>query len=538
MRESMLEVKNLLKARIECIWITSYEENEVIKDLKEILRDMPSMKMQMWSATEGIKEVPVRLTPSEGSAPEADPRTREIPALFNFIKTQNDAEKGSNNLFVLRDLHDLVKDFRTKRCIRDIKEYVCSHYNPIVVVSPIVEIPDEISKLFRVVDYGIPDKSMIQEYINEASNRIRVAVNKGKTGFELLPAEDMAGMVDACVGLTAKEIRTLLFESSVKYKKLDASFIMNSKIQSVKKSGALDYKMPAVTLDDIGGNTDLKNWLQEVKASFSPEAKQFGLPTPKGYMAVGIPGCSKTLMAEAFAGMMGWPLLSLSMSKIMDRMVGSSEKKIVQAINVAKACAPCVLLLDEVEKMLGGISSSNNSDSGITARVFQELLKFMNDNESGVYVIMTSNDVSQLPPEFTRAGRLDAQWYFGLPNNDERSEIFSIHFARFGREVGDFILDVAVKESNNFTGAEIQEAVKVCMRKVFVRSQSDDNTEITADDVREAIGEIVPLYESSQEKIVALERYCQGRARMTESRHEEKRDFDPLAIGDGNMLEL
>ena len=177
-------------------------------------------------------------------------------------------------------------------------------------------------------------------------------------------------------------------------------------------------------MNDIGGNNALKDWLYEVKDLFTEEAAEFGLTKPKGYMSVGIPGCGKTALAEAFAGTMKVPLLILSINRIMNRMVGESEKKIVQALQVAKACAPCVLLLDEVEKVLGGVNSSNNSDSGITSRVFQEILKFMNDNDSGVYVIMTSNDVSQLPPEFTRAGRLDATWYFGLPKEEERREIF------------------------------------------------------------------------------------------------------------------
>ena len=164
--------------------------------------------------------------------------------------------------------------------------------------------------------------------------------------------------------------------------------------------------------------------------------------------------------------------------------------------------------------MLGGAKSSNQSDSGTTNRVLAEILRFLNDNNE-VFVIMTSNDVSQLPPEFTRAGRLDAQWYFGLPTLDERKEIFNIHLKKTGREVSDPLVTAAAKAAENYTGAEIKEAVKVAMRKAYTRFKMDGNKELTEQDLVSAIEEVIPLYKSSQEKILALEVYARGRARNT-----------------------
>lgn len=160
------------------------------------------------------------------------------------------------------------------------------------------------------------------------------------------------------------------------------------------------------------------------------------------------------------------------------------------------------------------IRSSNSSDSGTTARVFAECLNFLN-SDSGVFVIMTSNDVSQLPPEFTRSGRLDAQWYFSLPLLEERKEIFKIHLGKTGRTVEDSIIDAAAKAADNYTGAEIKEIVKVSMRKAYSRFKEDGNRELTEADIVSAVGEIIPLFKSSQEKILALEAYANGRARST-----------------------
>ena len=220
------------------------------------------------------------------------------------------------------------------------------------------------------------------------------------------------------------------------------------------------------------------------------------------------------------------------MAKIMDKMVGASEKKIDHALRVAKACAPCVLLIDEVEKSMGGAQSSNVSDSGITQRILGAILSFMNDNDSGVYVIMTSNDISQLPPEFTRKGRIDGIWYFGLPSDEERKAIFRIHFGKVKRDVPDEIIDIAVAHSKDFTGAEIEGCVQDILMSAYERCKKTGENVITEEDVIAACEGTVPVARSSREKINALERYCRNHFNMASevpaagNRNEKKDDFD------------
>lgn len=526
MRDCLKELKDILKARIECIWIKTYEETDAIADIKEtILSNFPSYKLRLWSCSEGLTEVPL----VKSNNPPTDKKTVEnTQTLFKIIRSTTfgaEGYSGSNNIYVLRDFDKLLNPDNIRR-IRDLKEpylkeFYCSHkqnvyfYNPIVVISTTSDIPSDVSKLFYSIDYKLPNKEEVFLQVDKAY-RVLKKQQETNSNYIIPNDEEIISITNACIGLTRNEINMVLKESLVKYNTLDLNFVTNSKIQAVKKSGALDYRIPKYTLDDIGGNNALKDWLYEVKDLFTDEAAQFGLTKPKGYMSVGIPGCGKTALAEAFAGTMKVPLLILSINRIMNRMVGESEKKIVQALQVAKACAPCVLLLDECEKVLGGVNSSNNSDSGITARVFQEILKFMNDNDSGVYVIMTSNDISQLPPEFTRAGRLDATWYFGLPKEEERKEIFKIHFNKYKQNISDEILNVAVSYSEHFTGAEIEETVKNCIRKAFVKYKQTGERNITANEIIAAAQEVIPVYESSKEKILILEAYCKGRARRTD----------------------
>lgn len=517
MRECMTQVRDLLKAKIQCIWIETYEESAVINDLREILSShIVGMNLQVWSISEGLKRIPMT---NRETQEKANPAMMNPKAMFDYIRDVQEAKADEgrqdiSNVFVLRDFHLLNEKAEVKRCVRDLKEYKSTNYNPIVVISPTKSIPMELQKLFTVVTYDTPDRAEIETTINGMSRRIEQAIAGGRDLVAPTP-EERRQLVDAAMGLTATELSDVLAKSLTKYSCLSPQAIMDEKIQLVQKSGVLDYIVPKFTMDDIGGNGAFKDWIMELRNSYTEEAKEFGIAPPKGYMAFGIPGSSKTVSAEAFANMMNYPLLVLSISRIMDKHLGESEGKIDRACRVAKACAPCVLMIDEVEKVLGGAQSSNQTDSGITNRVLARLLELLNDDDSGVFVIMTSNDTSQLPPELTRNGRLDAQWYFGLPTAEERKDIFRIHFGKVNRTVSQEVIDAAAKAANNYTGAEIKEVVKVAMRKAFVRFREDGNRELTSEDIVSAVKDVIPLYISSQERINALEVYARGRARNT-----------------------
>ena len=155
-------------------------------------------------------------------------------------------------------------------------------------------------------------------------------------------------------------------------------------------------------------------------------------------------------------------------------------------------------------------------------RVVGQLLQFLGSEDSkDVFTIMTSNDVTQLPPELTRSGRLDTLWYFGLPKEEERKEIFNIHFSSKNRNLSDTLLEHASLISENLTGAEIKEAVKVAIRKSFVRYKKDGNKNIIEEDIDAGVSEIIPVFNSSREKIAALENYAKNRARFASKVEEE-----------------
>lgn len=526
MRKSMEQVESLIRAKTECIWVDTFEESEALNDLKEIAVNQ-NMYLYLWSHTEGLKKIPLNKMEKEE---EPNPKMGNPRALFAHIGAQQREPDGKKAIYVLRDLHLLNDTHEVKRALRDVKEYPSRTYNPIVVLSPMVKVPTEHEKIFTVVSFDVPSKEEVKDIVDKMVAQIRMAIDRGKD-YKLPTEEEKKQLINAFLGLTLHEIYSVFSKSIVQYGQLSVHAVMEEKIQLVKKSGVLDYVNPKFTFEDIGGNKAFKEWVKEIEDSFSEEAQEFGCYRPKGYLALGIPGSSKTAGAEALANKFGYPLIKLDMSKIMSKLVGESERKIDQAFKVAKACSPCVLLLDEVEKMLGGISSSNSSDSGTLARVFGKTLEFLNE-DNDVFVIMTSNDVSQLPPELTRSGRLDAMWFFALPTEEERKEIFKIHLGKTKKNFKESVIAAAVEASKNFTGAEIAEAAKASVRKAYSRFKKDGVNELLEDDVVGSCQEIIPLYQSSREKIAYLENWADGRAR----RANEVVNQDNFSYSDKKLL--
>lgn len=514
------ELKDLLSARTECIWVQTIEEADFLEDFLYMLSGMEKFKfcnIKEWSNTLGVVPVDLITGPNYEKVNE---RMKEPPQLFELgiIPDSFDEDNvNTKNIWILKDLDPLFQNPKTARYIRDVKEgRKPVSYTPIIVVSPNA-VHSSIAHLFKVFEYTLPSKQDIFNFLTatpiktleKLKNR---APEEKREEIQLPTKEELDVLVNMCSGLTIKDISQLSKESIVKFKKLDATYLSQSKINIVKKSGVLDYKIPEISMKDIGGNAILKDWLHEQQISMSEEAQKAGLDMPKGALFLGIPGTSKTMSAEAFAGELGVPLIKLSMDKIMNRMVGESERNIAYAMEVVKQCAPCVLLLDEVEKAVGG-ALSQNTDGGVGARVMKTLLEFMQDNNNGVYVIMTSNDVSVLPPEFTRSGRIDAQWYFSLPTTSEREAIFNVHLNKKNVVLDDVLLQYAVRHTERFVGAEIQQVVKNLKRINYIRTMNQEDKTIVLEDIDKAIEEVIPIATSSKEKIAVLEQYCKDRAR-------------------------
>lgn len=177
-------------------------------------------------------------------------------------------------------------------------------------------------------------------------------------------------------------------------------------------------------------------------------------------------------------------------------------------------------------------ASSNASDSGTLSRVFGKVLDMLVNNDKGIFTVMTSNNVKDLPPELTRAGRLDAIWYFSLPTESERQEILKVHFTKRQQNVPEPIVREIAKETQGYTGAELEQIVKSSIKKAYVRKAKniDNIFEITKGDLMESKKEVIPISKSSREKISALEQWAKGRALFANEKTNKKIDLDSIDI--------
>ena len=169
----------------------------------------------------------------------------------------------------------------------------------------------------------------------------------------------------------------------------------------------------------VGGLDALKEWLASRRSAYSPAARAYGLPAPKGALIVGIPGTGKSLTAKAIATSWGVPLLRLDLGALKSKFVGESEGNLRKALQVIEAIGRCVVWIDEVEKALAERARVRRRPPMAVCRSMRlaRCCRGCRSGQARPFVIATANDVSKLPPERLRKIRFDELWFVGLPTS-------------------------------------------------------------------------------------------------------------------------
>jgi SpoVK/Ycf46/Vps4 family AAA+-type ATPase len=237
---------------------------------------------------------------------------------------------------------------------------------------------------------------------------------------------------------------------------------LQTKKQVIHKTQILEYYYSSENLSTIGGLEELKKWLNLRKNSFSKKAELYGLSAAKGLLLVGVQGTGKTLTAKAIANEWKMPLLKLDIGKLFGGLVGESEQRIRQMIQIAEAMAPCIIWIDEIDKAFTGIYS--NSDSGTTGRVFSTLTTWLSEKQSKVFIIATANNLELLPSELIRKGRFDEIFFLDLPSEEERKSIFKIILKKIRPNTyNKYDINYLSSISKNYSGAEIEQLIMEAM---------------------------------------------------------------------------
>lgn len=219
-------------------------------------------------------------------------------------------------------------------------------------------------------------------------------------------------------------------------------------------------------------------------------------------MLLGVQGGGKSLAAKAIAGVWGLPLLRLDFAALYNKYIGETEKNLREALQLAELMSPCVLWIDEIEKGL----ANGQSDDGTSRRIQGSLLTWLSERSKPVFVVCTSNDISGLPPELVRKGRLDEIFFVDLPDDAIRRDIFAIHLRKRGQADDQFDLARLAAASDGFSGAEIEQAVVSGLYTAAARAQA-----LSTDLLIDALEKTRPLSVVMSEKIQALRQWASGR---------------------------
>jgi AAA+ superfamily predicted ATPase len=495
------ELDVLIRARYPIIYVVSWEEERVERCLRKIAESR-NKKCFVWTSTQGIVK--------SGSEPQrsksASGNTSDPIAALDAVIDQVDPA-----IYLFKDFHTFTSDLRCNmtviRRLRDVAHHVRDTYKSIVIVSPVMNIAPELAKDITVVEFGLPGPEdfnlLLERIVEDVKDNPQIRIN--------LDGDARERLLHAARGLTLKEAENVFAKTLVLDGKLDAddvSVVFSEKQQIIKKSGILEYYDTQEEITQVAGLKNLKDWLTKRTIAFTDRAAKFGLPSPRGVLLLGVQGCGKSLCAKAISGLWKLPLLRFDLGRMFSSLVGSSEENVRRAILTAESIAPAILWIDEIDKALAGSAGGGGSDGGTGARVFGTLLTWLSEKTAPVFVIATANDISNLPPELLRKGRLDEIFFVDLPLEEERQEIFKIHLRRRGRRSSEFNLVELAKLSDGFSGAEIEEAIVSGLFDSFSRQVQLD-TEI----IKASLAETVPLSRTMHEELDRLRNWAAGRAR-------------------------
>lgn len=496
-----------IKAGATIIQIISYETQRIHGVVNKTAHEL-GRSWFSWNRIEGIK----KWENGEFVEDEAD-CSREASSVLE----QFEQEYFENSLLILEDFHpDLTEN--QPHIIRRLRNIALRKYTDraIILAQPVSHLPVELEKEVQLMEMPLPTVDELKVVLASVCRRF---------DLEDSQYEQTLPVLEAALGLTIMEAELAFAKAIVENGRLtesEISLIVAEKEQVIRKSGYLEYHHPQENLEDVGGLDKLKEWLNRRSNAFSESAREYGLEQPRGILLLGVPGTGKSLAAKAASNAWQFPLLRLDMGKIYGGIVGQSEQNIRGALGIAETLAPCILWIDEIEKGLSGIQSSGATDGGTTSRVLGTFLTWMQEKNKPVFVLATANDISQLPPELLRKGRVDEIFFVDLPDCQARQEILGIHLRRRQREFSEPDLARIAQAAKGYTGAELEEAVKEALFRAF-----DEGRQINAEDVIAAIKDSYPLSKTMQEVIEATRKWAKNRAVQASSQEPEAFDDKP-----------
>ena len=487
------ELALFLKARYPIIYINTVEEDRVEYVIRKNVKTNLNRSIYSWDFVDGYTNNPN----NEGFA-----RRNPLQAL-ELVERLNPETPA---VFLLKDFNRFLTDLSISRKLRNISRILKLQPKTIIIIGSDLTIPKELQDLITVIQFQLPSEEEISQELTRLVNSLNMQID----------SQLFENLTRACQGLSLERIRRVLSKIIATYKTIDENSIavlLSEKKQIIRQTEILEYSSVNEKIDNLGGLNNLKDWLKKRKTAFSIQASNYGLPTPRGLLLIGIQGTGKSLTAKAIANDWQLPLLKLDVGKLFGGIVGESESRLRQMINVAETISPCILWIDEIDKAFSNTDSKG--DSGTSNRVLATFTSWLSEKTKPVFVISTANNIDLLPLEIIRKGRFDEIFFLDLPKKEEREEIFRIHLQEFRPNSWEsFDYSLLANSSESFSGAEIRQSIIEGMYHAFYEKR-----EFVTEDICMALEELIPLAHLESDQMVQLQNWASsGRIRSASSK--------------------
>ena len=474
-----------IHAAFSGIWILTNEPDEAEREMGQLARQQ-QWKVAVWDVAGGLR-FPIARANGPTDVGGGDPLAvlRAIPALAD--------DKGTS-LVLLHNFHRFLTNPEVIQTM--FAQLVAGKQQRtfLIVLSPVVQIPLELEKLFVVIEHALPDREQLEKIARELSS---------DQPEDLPEGEDLQRVLDAAAGLTRYEAEGAFALSLSRHNVLRPDAVWELKAGALKKNNLLTLHRGNERFDSLGGLTNLKEFCQR---ALRPVRSVLA----RGILLLGVPGVGKSQFCKALGNETGRPTLHLDIGALYGSLVGATEANIRQALRTADAMSPCVLLIDEIEKALSGVGGMG--DSGVSTRLFGTFLTYLSDRTSDVFVVATSNDISKLPVEFSRAERFDGVFFLDLPTRAEKDLIWRMYIRQFGIAEGQ-----TKPDDTSWTGAEIRS----CCRLAALLDVS----------LIEAGQQVVPVAVTAAEQVEKLRAWASGRCLSASASGVYRRDSETAPRG-------
>lgn len=507
------DVSALLRSRAPLLWVVTREEARVEGYLVEAAA-AAGYKAQTWDVAQGFA------LPGKAGNPNSQTRDpgEAMTAIARAAGSDLDNRGSDRTVWIMRDLAPWLGGPSNAATCRQLRNLARSlpggpreSAQAVIVLTPTAEVPPELAGHATLIDWPLPDRTEVAELLDAAVRNLPETDIKTGAPIRAAAIKDATtreAAIDAAIGLSGLEAQGCFAKSLVTTRTIDPRTIAQEKKRVVSAIDGVEWFDPLPGgLDAVGGLDVLKRHLVSRAIAWTPEAKAYGLPAPRGDLLYGVQGCGKSLSAKAIATAWQVPLLKLDLGALKGKFVGESERNLRRVFEVVAAIGRCVLWLDEVEKALAG-ATDGAADGGVAKDQLGAILNWMQERAEGAYIIATSNDVSGLPPEFLR--RFDSTWFVDLPNNEERAEIIRAACTVHGRSLDMEGCYAVAAATAGFIGSEVAGLVPDALYRAF----EDGKREPTAADMVAVAATRTPLSKTMAEKISALRAWGRERAKL------------------------